>query len=77
MKEKPEFVIDPATSYEQALEELEAIVRKVEEGQLPLEEALQQNRKAQALLTFCQEKLDQAKGQITPRPEQSGASVAL
>lgn len=47
-------------SFEQAFDELEAIVRDLESGDLPLEEALQAFERGQRLAAHGQELLDQA-----------------
>lgn len=43
---------------EDALQELEAIVQKLEQGQLPLEDSLAYCTKAWELANFCEEKLN-------------------
>ncbi|HLB65500.1 MAG TPA: exodeoxyribonuclease VII small subunit [Anaerolineales bacterium] len=47
-------------SYEQAFQELEATVHRLEAGELPLEEALALFERGQALATRCNDLLDQA-----------------
>lgn len=47
-------------NYEQAFQELEATVRRLEGGELPLEEALGLFERGQALAARCGELLDQA-----------------
>jgi exodeoxyribonuclease VII small subunit len=47
-------------SYEQAFQELEATVQKLEAGELPLEEALALFERGQALAARCNELLDGA-----------------
>jgi exodeoxyribonuclease VII small subunit len=51
-------------TFEAAVSELEAIVRQMEAGSLPLEQALEQYRRGVALLRHCQDKLDAAEQQI-------------
>lgn len=48
-------------SFETAMSELEALVRRLEEGQYSLEEALTAYEKGSALKSLCEEKLRQAK----------------
>ena len=48
-------------TFEQALQELEVLVRRLEEGRLPLEEALTAYEKGVALKSHCQAKLQAAK----------------
>lgn len=50
--------------FEQALEELEELTRKVESGQLPLEETLGAFERGMALVGRCRERLDAAEGRI-------------
>jgi exodeoxyribonuclease VII small subunit len=47
-------------SYEQAFQELEATVRKLEAGEIPLEGSLALFERGQALAARCSELLDQA-----------------
>jgi exodeoxyribonuclease VII small subunit len=51
-------------TFEAAVSELENIVRQMETGSLPLEQALEQYRRGVALIRHCQEKLDAAEQQI-------------
>jgi exodeoxyribonuclease VII small subunit len=46
--------------FEQALEELEAVVGRLEDAELPLEEAIALFERGQALLAHCQGQLDAA-----------------
>ncbi len=48
-------------SFEQALQELEALVRRLEEGRLPLEEAISAYERGVALRSHCHAKLQSAK----------------
>lgn len=63
----------PAT-YEAAMQELDALVSRIEAGQLPLEELLTEYERGAALLRFCRSKLDAVEQQIQvmdngePRP---------
>jgi exodeoxyribonuclease VII small subunit len=47
-------------SYEQAFQELEATVGKLEAGEIPLEESMALFERGQALAARCSELLDQA-----------------
>jgi exodeoxyribonuclease VII small subunit len=51
-------------SFEAAMSELESIVRQMETGALPLEQALEQYRRGIALLRHCQDRLDAAEQQV-------------
>jgi exodeoxyribonuclease VII small subunit len=70
-------------SFESSLEELERIVRELEQGELPLERSLELFEQGVALSRECQERLNQAerrieilmrdnKGQPTARPFEPG-----
>jgi len=51
-------------TFEAAVSELESIVRQMETGALPLEQALEQYRRGIVLLRHCQDRLDAAEQQI-------------
>jgi exodeoxyribonuclease VII small subunit len=51
--------------FEKALEELEAIVAKMEEGKLPLEESLAAYQRGAELLRHCEGKLSAAQARIS------------
>jgi exodeoxyribonuclease VII small subunit len=46
--------------FEQALHELEVVVERLEDAELPLEEAIALFERGQTLLAHCQEQLDAA-----------------
>lgn len=48
-------------SFEQAVQELETLVRKLEEGRLPLEEAVLSYERGMMLKNHCESKLREAK----------------
>jgi exodeoxyribonuclease VII small subunit len=50
--------------FEEALEKLEKIVRRMEEGELPLEKALESFEEGMHLAHFCQTKLDEAQKRV-------------
>ncbi|MDR1661502.1 MAG: exodeoxyribonuclease VII small subunit [Azoarcus sp.] len=52
-------------TFETAVAELETIVRQMEAGGLPLEQALEHYRRGAALLRQCQDKLDAAERQVS------------
>jgi exodeoxyribonuclease VII small subunit len=55
----------PSTpDFEQALAELEAVVERLEHGELPLEEAVTQFERGIALARSCQEALKQAEQKV-------------
>jgi exodeoxyribonuclease VII small subunit len=51
-------------SFEQALKRLEELVRRLEQGNAPLEQSLTEYAEAVELLRVCQAKLDDAQGRI-------------
>ena len=51
-------------SFEKALEELEALVARMEDGKLPLEESLQAYQRGAELIKFCESKLSDAQARI-------------
>ncbi len=52
------------TTYEAALQELEALVARLDAGQLPLDELLTAYQRGAGLLQFCRAKLDAVEQQI-------------
>lgn len=54
------IVIDERLSYEDAFAQLEAILVRLEGGDLPLEEALQLYEQGAALAAHCARKLEEA-----------------
>lgn len=55
---------DPPLSYEQAREELVALVQRLETGGAPLDESLALWERGEQLATICQQWLDGAKARI-------------
>ena len=53
-----------ALTFEKALEELEALVGRMEDGRLPLEESLAAYQRGADLLRFCESKLSDAQARI-------------
>ncbi len=51
-------------SFEKALEELEALVARMEDGKLPLEESLAAYQRGAELVKFCESKLADAQARI-------------
>ena len=51
-------------TYEQSNKQHEEIVSKMEKGDVPLDECMKLYEQAYKLLTYCTEKLNEAKGQI-------------
>ena len=56
---------DPAKmTFEQAIEELEALTEKIEAGEIGLQEALAQRKRGELLVKRCRAVLDQAEQEI-------------
>jgi exodeoxyribonuclease VII small subunit len=73
MSEKDEKPVE----FEAALEELETLVTRMEEGELPLEEALKQFERGIRLTRDCQKALREAEQKVDLLMEQAGdADVA-
>ena len=53
-----------ATTFEQALDELDALVRRMESGELTLDESIAAYRRGAELARFCQARLAQAEQDI-------------
>ena len=51
-------------TFEKALEELESLVARMEDGKLPLEESLAAYHRGAELIKFCQSKLSDAQARI-------------
>jgi exodeoxyribonuclease VII small subunit len=64
MAETPSTPLPADLSFEKALEELEAILARMEDGKLPLEESLVAYQKGAQLIRFCESKLTAAQGRI-------------
>jgi exodeoxyribonuclease VII small subunit len=63
-------------NYEQAFEELEALVERLESGELALEESLALFERGQALATRCSELLEQAELKLRQLvPDEAGGYV--
>jgi len=56
---------NPVKSFEEAISELEEIVKKLEKGELSLEESINCFQEGVLLSKYCSEKLDEAERRIT------------
>ena len=54
----------PPETFEQALAELEALVARMEEGKLPLEESLAAYQRGAELIRYCESRLADAQARI-------------
>lgn len=59
-------------TFEQALEELEIIVKELEMGNAPLDEAIKKYTEAMNLAKICNEKLDNATKSVNKILEENG-----
>ncbi len=57
--------VDPATRYEAAQEELEEIIRRIEAGEVGLEESMAQYERGVLLVKHCRELLDKVEQKFT------------
>lgn len=62
-------------TFEQAMSELDEIVRKLENGQIPLEEAVKTYEKGMELKKICEEELKNAEMKIEKLQIQNGTPV--
>jgi exodeoxyribonuclease VII small subunit len=62
------MTLDPTLTYEQALGELDATLRSLEEGKLSLEEAIAAVARGREYLQLCERKLEEARQRIESLP---------
>lgn len=67
--------IEKELSFEESLEQLEVIVKKLESGEVPLDEAINEFNRAMKLAKTCDEKLKSAEDAITKLVDQNGTVV--
>ncbi len=60
-------------SFEQAMDELEDIVSKLEEGEVPLEKAIEYYQQGMKLSKYCHETLQNAEKEMTKLITDDGA----
>ncbi|MEX1221079.1 Exodeoxyribonuclease VII small subunit [Pseudidiomarina planktonica] len=61
-------------SFEQAMQELETIVKQLEQGELPLEQSLEKFEQAVRLSRLSQQKLQQAEQKVSVLLQQNGTA---
>lgn len=66
-----------AKTFEQSLEELETIVRKLEDGDLPLEKSLELFEQGVKLSRECRERLTNAERRIEVLMKDASGSITL
>lgn len=59
-----ESVKEKEVTYEQAMEQLEKVVRKLDTGDLPLEDAISNFQAGLEYIKICQKKLSEAEGKL-------------
>jgi exodeoxyribonuclease VII small subunit len=62
------MTVEASLSYEEALNQLDAILRSLEEGKLSLEDAIAAVARGREYLAFCEAKLQQARQRIESLP---------
>lgn len=67
--------IDPALPYEKAQEELEAIIRRIESGQIPLHEQMAQYQRGVQLHAHCRALLARFEQEFTDLTAQMNAAA--
>ena len=77
---RPKFLTDTNTektpTFEEAMAELEALVRKMEEGKLALEESVQAYTRGTELVRMCRAKLDDAEARVKKLDAEQTAAVS-
>ncbi|MBZ5513541.1 MAG: exodeoxyribonuclease VII small subunit [Acidobacteriia bacterium] len=63
-------------SFEKNLERLDAIVRQLEDAELPLEKALQLYEEGMKLSEVCHQQLEEAEGRVEILMKKAGGKVA-
>jgi exodeoxyribonuclease VII small subunit len=64
-----------ADSFEKNLERLDAIVRQLEEADLPLENALQLYEEGMKLCQVCHKQLEEAEGRVEVLTKKAGGKI--
>jgi len=62
-------------SFDQAIQQLEEIVRQLEQGDVPLEDAISLYKKGMELSSVCHDKLHNAEKQLISIMDESGEKV--
>lgn len=64
-------------SFEQSMEQLEEVVRLLEQGNVPLEEAIELYKRGMTLSKSCHETLQQAEEQLITLVDRDGQETSL
>lgn len=62
-------------SFEESLEKLEEIVNKLENGDVPLDDAIEEFKKAMDLVKICNDKLNTAEESIAKIVQENGEII--
>ena len=73
----PEADTDERVDFERAMNDLEALVDRLEQGELPLEQAVAEFEKGVALTRRCREALDAAEQKVRVLLDAEGANERL
>lgn len=69
--------MDENKSFEAALAELDKVLKALQEGDIPLEDAIDQYRHGMAMATLCEEKLAQVEKEIALLSEGKESSFSM
>jgi len=76
-KNDPAALSPEETSFEEALDRLEEVIREMESENLPLEKLIENYERGSKLFEHCQKRLDEAEGRIEIiRKNRNGERVA-
>ena len=64
-------------TFEESLEKLEEIVNKLENGDVPLDDAIEEFKKAMDLVKICNDKLNTAEESIAKIVQENGEVIDL
>ena len=73
MTQTPE---EKTPTFEEAMNELEMLVRRMEEGDLALEESVQAYTRGTELIALCRAKLDDAKARVRKLDEKTAPAAS-
>lgn len=76
MKNDSKVGIKEPENFEDALERLEALVKELEEGEVPLEKALEAFEEGQVLIKYCEKKLLAAEQTLKQLTKDGGDPLA-
>ena len=72
MSDNSKPLIKEPANFEQAINRLEELVKELEEGEVPLEKALEAFEEGQVLIKFCEKKLQVAEQTLKQLSKDSG-----